>query len=173
MPEPSVPFLLAAVPTVGGALGVLLARSTVHCVLCLIAAFTGIAVLYLQLDAQFLGLAQVVVYIGAIAILVLFAVLLTGDPGPGRSRFLPVRRSAAGLAASLAACAALWTAVAWTPGGAAAASPEPPDLPVGKIGEMLLGEYVIPLEAIALLLTAALIGAALVASGEPPDRDDP
>ena len=55
-------------------------RHLVHCALCAAAAFAGLAMLYLQLDAEFVGFAQLLVYVGAIAILIVFAVLLTrGD----------------------------------------------------------------------------------------------
>src|ERR1041384_7790131 len=52
-------------------------RNLVHCALALTAAFAGLAVAYLQLGAQFVGFAQVLVYIGAVAILIVFAILLT------------------------------------------------------------------------------------------------
>jgi len=52
-------------------------RNLVHCALMLTVTFAGLAAFYLQLDAQFVGFAQVLVYIGAVAILVVFAILLT------------------------------------------------------------------------------------------------
>src|SRR2546427_9470276 len=52
-------------------------RNLVHCALALTVAFIGLAMLYLHLDAQFVGFAQILVYIGAVAILVVFAILLT------------------------------------------------------------------------------------------------
>jgi NADH:ubiquinone oxidoreductase subunit 6 (subunit J) len=52
-------------------------RNLVHCALALAVAFSGLAALYLQLDAQFVGFAEILVYVGAIAILIVFAILLT------------------------------------------------------------------------------------------------
>src|SRR6266516_3070573 len=57
-------------------------RNLVHCALALTVAFAGLASLYLQLDAQFVGFAQILVYVGAVAILIVFAILLTGGSEP-------------------------------------------------------------------------------------------
>ena len=69
-------YLLAAI-TVAGGLAAMLLKNTVHCALALTVAFAGLALLFLNLDAQFAGFAQILVYIGAVAILVVFAILLT------------------------------------------------------------------------------------------------
>ena len=61
----------------GGRAGRGALKNTVHCALALTVAFAGLALLYLELDAQFAGFAQILVYIGAVAILVVFAILLT------------------------------------------------------------------------------------------------
>src|SRR5277367_4641307 len=68
--------ILAAV-TIAGAVAAMALRNLVHCALALTIAFAGLATLYLSLDAQFAGLAQLLVYVGAIAILIVFAILLT------------------------------------------------------------------------------------------------
>ena len=65
----------------GGCVAAMSFRNLVHCALALTAAFAGLAAIYLQLDAQFVGLAQLLVYVGAVAILIVFAVLLTRDKG--------------------------------------------------------------------------------------------
>ncbi len=70
-------FYLLAALTVAGALAAVLLKNTVHCALALTVAFAGLALLFLDLDAQFAGFAQILVYIGAVAILVVFAILLT------------------------------------------------------------------------------------------------
>ena len=69
-------YLIAALTLLGGLAAVLL-KNTVHCALALTVAFAGQALLFLDLDAQFAGFAQILVYIGAVAILVVFAILLT------------------------------------------------------------------------------------------------
>src|SRR5712671_2858086 len=72
-----LPFTITAVLTLASAVAAISLRNLVHCALCLIVTFAGLAALFLQLNAQFVGFAQVLVYIGAVAILILFAILLT------------------------------------------------------------------------------------------------
>ncbi len=72
-----IAFYLVSALTIGGALAAVLLKNLVHCALALTVAFLGLALLFLQLDAQFAGFAQILVYIGAVAILVVFAILLT------------------------------------------------------------------------------------------------
>src|ERR1039458_277403 len=84
-----IAFYLIAGITVAFAVAAMALRQLVHCALWAAAAFAGLAVIYLQLDAEFVGFAQLLVYVGAIAILIVFAVLLTrGDevlPGSRQS----------------------------------------------------------------------------------------
>src|SRR5437764_13725675 len=76
----SVPFIIIALLTIASAVSAMTLRNVVHCALALTMTFAGLAALYLQLDAQFVGFAQVLVYVGAVAILIVFAVLLTRGP---------------------------------------------------------------------------------------------
>src|SRR6202047_3290165 len=73
----TIVFWILAALTVSGGLAAVLLKNTVHCALAVTVAFAGLALLYLQLDAQFAGFAQILIYIGAVAILVVFAILLT------------------------------------------------------------------------------------------------
>src|SRR3989440_9754668 len=75
-------FAMLALVTLAGAVAAMSLRNLVHCALCLVLALGGLATLFLQLDAQFVGLAQILVYIGAVAILIVFAILLTRGSGP-------------------------------------------------------------------------------------------
>src|SRR5271155_3463755 len=77
----SVVFYLIAGLSVAGALAAVLLKNTVHCALALTVAFAGLALMFLELDAQFAGFAQILIYIGAVAILVVFAILLTRGSG--------------------------------------------------------------------------------------------
>src|SRR5213594_700997 len=70
-------FIILSIITAAGAIAAMSLRNLVHCALCLSVTFAGLAALFLQLNAQFVGFAQVLVYIGAVAILILFAILLT------------------------------------------------------------------------------------------------
>jgi NADH-quinone oxidoreductase subunit J len=154
-------FLIIASVTLMSAIAAMTLRNLVHCALCMVLAFAGIAAIYLQLNAQFVGFAQILVYVGAVAILIVFAVLLTRgtDTEPG---FRVVSRSwisavviAAGVFAALRYGILSSTKLART---ATEAAP----VTVKQIGEQLMTKYVLPLEAIGLLLTAAMIGAVII-----------
>lgn len=156
-------YILAAI-TVLGALAAVTLKNTVHCALALTAAFAGIALLFLELDAQFAGFAQILVYIGAVAILVVFAILLTrGSETPEKGIFS--RTWFAGLCVAAAVFAVLgWAVLRSTvalPNEAAA-----PAVSVAEIGNALMTRFVLPLEVVAVLLTSAMIGAVIVALHE-------
>jgi len=159
----SLVFILTSILTVAGALAAALLRNLVHCALSLTVTFAGLALLYLQLDAQFAGFAQILIYIGAVAILVVFAILLTRGSG------IPEHRSfssswLAGLVISAGVFSLLsWAVIESIPASAARATPQ---LTVQKIGQALMSSYVLPLEIVAVLLTVALIGAVIVAMPE-------
>ena len=161
-------FYLISGLAVAGALAAVLLKNTVHCALALTVAFAGIAMLFLQLGAQFAGFAQILVYIGAVAILVVFAILLTRGsetPRDGVYSKFPLT----GLAIAAAVFAVLGWAVlnsASALPGAANPSAAAPTVTVMDIGNALMSRYVLPLEIVALLLTAALIGAVIVAMHE-------
>src|SRR6202035_2657079 len=92
----TAPFLILAIVTLVGACAAMMLRGLVHCALALAVAFAGIGTLYLSLGAQFLGLAQLLVYVGAIAVLIVFVILLTrggysGSPPLAPSPF-PISR---------------------------------------------------------------------------------
>jgi NADH-quinone oxidoreductase subunit J len=157
----SVLFYLLAALTVAGGLAAILLKNTVHCALALTVAFAGLALLFLDLDAQFAGFAQILVYIGAVAILVVFAILLTkGSETPKDGVFS--KTWLAGLAVAAAVFAVLGWAVLQTAYLLPKAAPVP-TVTVQEIGIALIGRYVLPLEIVAVLLTAALIGAVIVA----------
>lgn len=156
-------YILAAI-TVLGALAAVTLKNTVHCALALTAAFAGIALLFLQLDAQFAGFAQILVYIGAVAILVVFAILLTrGSETPESGIFS--RTWFAGLCIA----AAVFAVLGWAVLRSTAALPNETAAPaasVAEIGNALMTRYVLPLEIVAVLLTSAMIGAVIVALHE-------
>jgi NADH:ubiquinone oxidoreductase subunit 6 (subunit J) len=167
----SLVFLILALFTVGAALAAVTLRDVVHCVLCVALSFTGIAMLFLQLGAEFAGWAQVLVYVGAVAILIVFAILLTGG-GHGRSGERVLGRSwGLGLLVVLAVFAAIVMAFLNSPSLARPPSGEPA-LAVKELGAQLMSTYVLPLEVLGLLLTAAMIGAAIIALEEKGRGDD-
>ncbi len=157
----SVAFWITALFTVAGALAAALLKSLVHCALSLTVTFAGLAILYLQLDAQFAGFAQILVYIGAVAILVVFAILLTRGAGASEYRIY-TSSWFAGIVISAAVFALLtWCVITSLPVGATASAA--PAVTVLSIGQALMSTYVLPLEIVAVVLTVALIGAVIVA----------
>ncbi|HTA80114.1 MAG TPA: NADH-quinone oxidoreductase subunit J [Terracidiphilus sp.] len=157
-------WLLAAI-TVGGALAAVTLRNLVHCALALTVAFGGLALLFLNLDAQFAGFAQILVYIGAVAILVVFAILLTRSSETPKDGGVFSRTWFTGLVIAAGVFAVLGGALLRSQAGLPHDAPAP-TVTVQQIGTALMGRYVLPLEIIALLLTAALIGAVIVARHE-------
>jgi NADH-quinone oxidoreductase subunit J len=164
----NIVFWILAVITVLGGLTAVTLKNTVHCALAVTVAFAGLALLFLQLDAQFAGFAQILVYIGAVAILVVFAILLTrGSDTPTTGVFS--RTWFVGLLIA----AAVFAVLGWAVLHSAEALPNEtaaPAITVQQIGNALMSRYVLPLEIVALLLTAAMLGAVIVAmheKGEP------
>ena len=76
-----VAFWILAAITVGAALGVAAVRNLIHSVVLLIVSFAGVAGLYITLSADFIAVVQILIYIGAIAILIIFAIVLTPRAG--------------------------------------------------------------------------------------------
>jgi NADH-quinone oxidoreductase subunit J len=160
----SVVFYLISALTLAGGLAAMLLKNTVHCALAVTVAFAGLALLFLNLDAQFAGFAQILVYIGAVAILVVFAILLTrGSETPTSGVYS--KHGLAGLVIAAGVFAVLGWAVLTSVQGLPHETATPM-VTVLMIGNALMGRYVLPLEIVALLLTAALIGAVIVAMHE-------
>jgi NADH-quinone oxidoreductase subunit J len=157
----TLPFFVLSVLTIVGAAAALALRNLVHCVLALMLAFVGLAGLYLQLDAQFIGFAQILVYIGAVAILIVFAILLTrGTESHSRSIVSP------SWGMSSVVSVAVFGVLAWTIRSSVATRhsiPPQPAITVKQIGNALMSRFALPLEVIGLLLTAALVGAVTIA----------
>lgn len=157
-------FYLIAALTLAGGLAVLLLKNTVHCALAVTVAFAGLALFFLQLDAQFAGFAQILVYIGAVAILVVFAILVTrGSTTPVGQVFSESWLVGVAIAAGVFA---LFGWAVLESGRALPHESAAPAVTVRDIGNALVGRYVLPMEIVALLLTAATIGAVIVAMHE-------
>jgi NADH-quinone oxidoreductase subunit J len=158
-------FLIVAGYTLGSAVMVVSTRNLIHAALWLVSTLFGVAVVYALLNANFIAVVQVVVYIGAIAILFIFAVMLTRkdmrDTGPQMNRNWWAGALMAVLAfGGLVTLLSQWSGFART----ADALPEGFDS-VGLLGEALVSPdaYVLPFEVASVLLLAALVGAVYVA----------
>jgi NADH-quinone oxidoreductase subunit J len=160
----AIVFILIAAATTVCAVAAMFLRQPVHCALSLAMSFAGLAAVYLQLGAEFIGLVQILVYVGAVAILIVFAMLLTQGSDNGAVTRLSPGSWSGGIVA-LVTFVALVAAIS----DSSVAGRLPgvmPDASVKRIGLLLLGDYVVPLEVIGLLLTVALLGAVLIALPE-------
>jgi len=164
-------FLIVAALGVLAGLMVVTVRNLLHAALWLIVALFAVAVLFAMLDAGFLAVIQVVIYIGAIAILIIFAIMLTRrealTAGPQDNRLWPV-------AGTL--CALVFLGLAWSASNFAGAQSGPAKLPASDalvtLGTALVSpdQYVVPFEVASVLLLAALIGSVAIAGDRNPSK---
>ncbi len=164
-------FVIVAIFTLGGALGVVATRNVVHAALFLLLSLLGAAGAYLLLFAEFLALVQVLIYGGAVTIVVLFAVMLTRSSEYPRITDNPQWPLGLLTAAVLSAVlgAAFWLAPEMP---AQPQAPEDFKVPDFKdIGQSLFTKWALPFEIASLVLLVALIGAIIIARqqnvGEP------
>lgn len=158
-------FIVIAAATLGSALMVVTARNLIHAALWLIVALFGIAVFYALLSAGFLAMAQVVVYIGAIAILMIFAIMLTRPEHQNRSGQLNSHWGWAAVIAAALFGGLVWVLNGWPGIGASLPAMSERSDPLRELGLALVAPnaYVLPFELASVLLLAALIGSIVIA----------
>jgi len=188
-----VVFWILSVMAVVGALGVVMVPDLFRAALLLIVVFIAVAGFFILLSAEFLAVVQVLIYVGAIAILIIFAVMLTRDVQhgnlPNRMQ-LPAAVLAALLFAALVAVAVdtqweflpaeqqervdlVQTSAVTTLTGdvlteAGITSPEEQsEVQTAGLADLLISDYVLPFEAVSVLLLAALIGALVLVRPNP------
>ncbi|GHF48422.1 MULTISPECIES: NADH-quinone oxidoreductase subunit J family protein [Streptomyces] len=153
-----VAFLLVGIVTLGAALITVTTRQLVHAALWLVVALGGLAVEYLLLTAEFIAWVQVLIYVGSVVVLLLFGLMLTKAP-IGRSPDADSGNRWAALTVAVAAAAALvwvvvdafrttWIDLRGSPQGTTKVT-----------GDILFRHWVLPFEALSVLLLAALVGA--------------
>ncbi len=152
----SAAFVVIAILTLAAALAVASLPKLIHAALSFAVTFIGIAAFFFLLGAEFVGLVQVFVYVGAVAVLIVFTILLTrrdvqdtGKPNWG------------GAIIAIAVFGGLLWAILKT-SALSIAAPQIEALTVKRIGGVLMTDYVWPLQCVGLLLTAALIGALIL-----------
>ncbi len=153
-------FILIAALTLAAGLATVLLRNVFHAGLALVGTFFGVAAIYLMLEAEFLAIVQILIYIGAIAVLILFAIMLTRSLMKNEDSNINGQWAWVALAVGtlFLGMFVLLLQVPWQLDGGAVYT----DL-VPTLGTALLTTYVLPFEIVSVLLLAALVGAFIIA----------
>jgi NADH-quinone oxidoreductase subunit J len=156
----SFAFVIIALLTLSAALAAATLQKLMHAALSFAVMFVGISAFFFLFGAEFVGLVQIFVYIGAVAVLIVFTILLTRyDVGKVRGF------NWGGVVVAIAVFGGLVWAISKTKLVSVAPSQVEP-LTVQRIGELLMTNYVWPLQCVGVLLTAALIGALILVMEE-------
>lgn len=153
-------FIALSTVTLAAAVGVVTNRNLFRSALLMILSFVGVAGIYVLLEAGFLAAVQVLVYVGAIAILIIFGVMLT----PNMMR-RDIRAANRQWLIGLVVAAALFVLLVFvlTSTGWRTVSTAAPQDAISGIGEALVGDYLVPFEVASVLLLVALVGAIIIA----------
>ncbi len=153
-------FTIMSVITLSGGLAAVGVKNLLHAALFLVMSFFGVAGIYLLLEAEFLAVVQVLIYVGAISVLILFAIMLTRGLMRDSQSSHNTQWGWAALMVLLLFGAIFLLAFQfrWMQAGAKIEG----DL-LGNLGAQLVTTYVLPFEVISLLLLAVLIGAFVIA----------
>ena len=155
-------FYFVAAVTVLGALGVVLARSVVHSALFLILALLAVAGVFILLSAEFLAIVQILIYGGAVTILILFVMMLTRVRDMPQALDGPQRPFAALAAGAFLALSVLAAVSSDWPGETEKITV----VPFRELGDALFRSWAVPFEVASLVLLVALIGAIILARSE-------
>ena len=155
-------FYVVAAVTVAGALGVVLARNVVHSALFLILALLAVAGVFILLSAEFLAIVQVLIYGGAVTMLILFAMMLTRVDDAPQAMDGPQQPFAALAAAAFLGISILAIVSTDWPGETERITV----VPFEDFGRALFSTWALPFEIASLVLLVALIGAIIIARGE-------
>lgn len=154
-------FILIALMTMAGALTTVLARSIIYAMVGLVITMFGIAGLYIYLNAPFIAMMQILIYVGAISILIAFAIMVAGPLSQKPKEWTTLKRFIAAFlvaAASFFLFAKIVMQTKWLPGIYSASS-----LTTKDIGRLLFDKLMLPFELISILLVVAIIGAIMLA----------
>ena len=174
MPDTVLFYVFSAV-AVGASLLVIGQRNPMYSIMMLIASFGALSALYIQLDAPFVAMAQIIVYAGAIMVLFLFVVMLLNAPQEDAAqwdRTHPLRRPGVGrfgaMLAVLLTVQLVWALLQVSDAGAAVgARGDVAELTsVRSVGRVLFTDYVFAFEATSVLILVAMVGAVVLAARE-------
>jgi NADH-quinone oxidoreductase subunit J len=160
-------FIALALLTVVPAIWVVFSPNIVHAGFALLFTLMGVAGLYAYMGADFIAVAQVMVYVGGVLVLVLFAVMMTRVPLTKKKRHGMDRYVPAGVfaVATFGLLYKVITSVDWK------ASVSPAEPTIAEIGTNIMTSYIFPFEYVSLVLLAAMIGAAIIVR-ESRDRNE-
>ncbi|SDX27360.1 NADH-quinone oxidoreductase subunit J [Paenibacillus sp. CF384] len=161
-----VAFFVFSVLIISGAVLMVSFTKVVHMVVSLAAVFIGIAGMFVLLEAEFLAFVQVLIYAGAVSILMIFGIMMTKHQEGEAEQAKPLRETLTAIGA-LALFGILFYAIRQSE----FPEPEQPLMPSSadntmEIGKLLFTGYVIPFELVSVLLTVAFIGAIVLAKKE-------
>jgi NADH-quinone oxidoreductase subunit J len=158
-------FILLGLVAVGSALLVVTTRNMVHAALWLVVTLGSVAGIYLLLAAEFLAWVQVLIYVGAVVVLLLFALMLTRAPTGPQPDLNAARVVPAAVVAALVGAVLVTTVVA----GFSDVELDLDGTVVGSAqvtGATIFEKWVLPFEVLSVLLLAALIGAIVLSRGD-------
>jgi NADH-quinone oxidoreductase subunit J len=159
-------FLALSALTLAAAVMVVTVRNIIHAALWLITSFFGVGALYLLMEAEFIAVVQVLIYVGAISILILFAIMLTRHvTGEGVRQLYRRWWVALIVAAALFGLLIVPTVVTY-PWAVVPPGQQPPIATAREIGTAFMREYLLPFEIASVLLLVALVGAIVIAFEE-------
>jgi NADH-quinone oxidoreductase subunit J len=156
----NVAFWIIAITMVVAAIGVVTMKNIVHAALALVVVLAGVAAQYILLQAEFLGIVQVLIYIGAVLVLFLFGIMLTRAPMRRTAEYDNDQKGLAGLVALLI-FGVLAYLFADEFGGDKLHIVQPTE--TSAIADSIFRTYVVAFEVVSMLLLAALIGAIVLA----------
>lgn len=165
-----IAFLILAGITLGSALLVVSLRNIFHSLLFLALSFLGVAGIYLLLSADFLAAAQVLIYIGAITVLLMFALMMTHRVMSKSIVQTLAQWWVAPLAASAGLLALLVRLFVFNPWNLKPTTAGPT---TGIIGQALLTKYLLPFELASIVLLVAMVGAIVLAKDDRPTEEPP
>jgi len=157
-------FLGAAFTSIIASLLLITRKNPIHSALFLVLNFLCVAVLYILLYSQFIAIIQVVVYAGAIVMLIVFVIMLLDLEQELRSGLkLFYSKAIGGFLAALFLLGIIYSVVAKSPTGQIGSyTPEKMNANVKAVGEILFTQYLFPFEIVSVLLVAAIIGAVIL-----------
>ena len=153
-------FIVLSIITLGAALAVVTSKNLFHSALFLILSFVGVAGLYVLLEAGFLAAVQILIYVGAISILIIFAIMLTRRL---MAKDLVQRNAQWGISALVALLlfallGFVLLRVNWPIDGGDVSAES-----ISVLGQELMGTYALPFEVASVLLLVALVGSIIIA----------